>query len=126
MADKRRAHTTPWKHTEKDRGWMRRKAAADERAASHVYDPARCKPGCAAKPKGKVMREVIEPQLAVLTDRLNAEFAPDGISVKWADNSRQTFERETYFTADDWAVSTRAATKAMREFGEAADRMSKR
>lgn len=40
----------PWKRTERDRGWLRRKAAADARAAVHVYDPTRCKPGCEAKP----------------------------------------------------------------------------
>lgn len=39
----------PWKHTERDRGWMRRKAAADARAAVHVYNPAECGKHCAAK-----------------------------------------------------------------------------
>jgi len=41
--------TAPWKHTERDRGWLRRKARADERAAVHIYDPERCKPGCSAR-----------------------------------------------------------------------------
>jgi hypothetical protein len=29
----------PWKRTERDRGYMRRKKAADARAAAHVCDP---------------------------------------------------------------------------------------
>ena len=44
----RREFNTPWKRTEKDRAYQRRKAAADARAAAHVYDPATCKPGCLA------------------------------------------------------------------------------
>ncbi len=49
MSDKGKRKVSPWKHTEKDRGWMRRKARADERARVHVYDPERCKEGCAAR-----------------------------------------------------------------------------
>lgn len=49
MADRGKRLVSPWKHTEKDRGWMRRKAAADLRAAAHVYDQERCGPNCEAK-----------------------------------------------------------------------------
>lgn len=42
--------TAPWKHTENDRGWMRRKAAADARLAEHVYGVG-CGPHCPKKPK---------------------------------------------------------------------------
>ena len=45
----RRKNNSPWKHTERDRGWMRRKARADARAATHTFDPERRKEGCAAR-----------------------------------------------------------------------------
>lgn len=41
-----RRKTAPWKNTDKDRGYVRRKRGADERLAAHVYDPTRCGPNC--------------------------------------------------------------------------------
>ena len=49
MTDRGKRRTAPWKHTEKDRGWLRRKAAADARLAVHEYDPERCGPHCPKK-----------------------------------------------------------------------------